>query len=80
MHSPPSVDLHTPLSSPPSPLQAIRADLESVKDGSMVTKEDELVEQARAAGMDKFKTMKKAQSGDARRRIEEFEQLDDAEC
>lgn len=33
-----------------------------------------------AAGMDKFKTMKKAQSGDAARRVEDFENLEDTEC
>jgi hypothetical protein len=30
--------------------------------------------------MDKFKTMKKAQSGDAARRITDFESLTEAEC
>lgn len=31
-------------------------------------------------GLDKFKTMKKAQSGDAKRRVLDFEDLDEAEC
>lgn len=61
-------------------LLAIRADLDSVKDETKLTAEDRYVEEARAQGMDKFKTMKKAQGGDARRRIEEFEDLEDAEC
>eukprot|EP00043_Microstomoeca_roanoka_P025748 m.9750 g.9750 ORF g.9750 m.9750 type:complete len:385 (+) comp5810_c0_seq1:290-1444(+) len=62
-------------------LTAIRRDLESVKDKSRETAEDRLYEQQKEAGMDKYKTMKKAQSGDARKRVEDFENLEDtAEC
>ena len=45
-------------------MQAIRADLESVKDGSKTTNEDRIHQEAEAAGMDRYKTMKKAQSGE----------------
>ncbi|EDQ88509.1 uncharacterized protein MONBRDRAFT_32815 [Monosiga brevicollis MX1] len=60
--------------------KAIRADLESVKDATKETREDRIHKENEAAGMDKLKTMKKAQSGDAVRRIEMFEELEDAEC
>lgn len=61
-------------------LLAIRMDLESVKDKSKTTNEDTEYEKNKEAGMDRFKTMKKAQSGDAKRRIMDFEDLDEAEC
>eukprot|EP00730_Choanoeca_flexa_P008202 TRINITY_DN12458_c1_g4_i2.p1 TRINITY_DN12458_c1_g4~~TRINITY_DN12458_c1_g4_i2.p1 ORF type:complete len:384 (+),score=108.75 TRINITY_DN12458_c1_g4_i2:74-1225(+) len=61
-------------------LLAIRADLESVKDTSKTTNEDKIHQEAEAAGMDRYKTMKKAQSGDADKRIQMFEELEDAEC
>ena len=32
------------------------------------------------SGMDKYKTMKKAQSGDAKRRVDEFEALEASDC
>lgn len=60
-------------------LLSIRRDLDAVKDTSHLTKEDIEYEKNQAAGMDKFKTMKKAQSGDAKRRVLEFEDLE-AEC
>jgi len=60
-------------------LLAIRMDLEKVKDASKITKEEQESRKNEAQGMDKFKTMKKAQSGDAKRRIMEFEALE-AEC
>eukprot|EP00035_Acanthoeca_spectabilis_P021475 m.438450 g.438450 ORF g.438450 m.438450 type:complete len:383 (+) comp18238_c0_seq1:105-1253(+) len=61
-------------------LLAIRMDLEKVKDASKITKEDQEHEKREAEGMDKFKTMKKAQAGDAKRRIADFEDLEEAEC
>eukprot|EP00038_Savillea_parva_P018614 m.24544 g.24544 ORF g.24544 m.24544 type:complete len:383 (-) comp4168_c0_seq1:2348-3496(-) len=61
-------------------LLAIRMDLEKVKDATKVTKEDEEHTKREAEGMDKFKTMKKAQAGDAKRRIMDFESLEEAEC
>mmetsp|Transcript_108153 Transcript_108153/g.150912 ORF Transcript_108153/g.150912 Transcript_108153/m.150912 type:complete len:383 (-) Transcript_108153:166-1314(-) len=61
-------------------LLAIRMDLEKVKDASKVTREDQEHEKREAEGMDKFKTMKKAQAGDAKRRIMDFENLEEAEC
>lgn len=61
-------------------LTAIRRDLESVKDKSKETDEDRYYAQQKEAGMDKYKTMKKAQSGDAKKRIEMFEELEDFEC
>lgn len=60
--------------------QKIRLDLESVIDKSKLTKEDIVHAEQEALGMDKFKTMKKAQGGDAKRRIMDFEDLDEAEC
>lgn len=51
-----------------------------MKDATKDTAEDVAHAAQEAAGMDKFKTMKKAQSGDAARRVEEFEALDDTEC
>ena len=61
-------------------LLAIRRDLDAVKDTSKDTAEDKAYAANQAAGMDKFKTMKKAQSGDAARRVEDFESLEDTEC
>lgn len=61
-------------------LLAIRMDLESVKDASKLTKDDVEYAKNQQAGLDKFKTMKKAQSGDAKRRVMDFEDLDEAEC
>jgi radixin len=61
-------------------LLAIRMDLEKVKDASKTTKEDTEHEKREAEGMDKFMTMKKAQAGDAKRRILDFENLEEAEC
>lgn len=61
-------------------LLAIRRDLESVKDHSKQTAEDAEHKKQEEQGMDKFKTMKKAQSGDAKRRILDFEELEEAEC
>lgn len=61
-------------------LLAIRVDLEDVKDASKVTSDDKIHEAQREAGMDKFKTMKKAQGGDATKRIQDFESLEDEEC
>jgi len=61
-------------------LLAIRRDLDAVKDVSKETPEDKAYAAQQAAGMDKFKTMKKAQSGDAARRVEDFENLEDTEC
>jgi len=61
-------------------LLAIRMDLEKVKDGSKMTREDQEHQKNEAAGEDRFKTMKKAQSGDAARRILEFENLEEADC
>lgn len=61
-------------------LLAIRMDLETVKDASKATVEDAEYTKNQEAGMDKFKTMKKAQSGDAKRRVLDFEDLDEAEC
>jgi len=61
-------------------LLAIRRDLDSVKDDTKQTAEDKAHLANEAAGMDKFKTMKKAQSGDAARRIMDFENLTEAEC
>lgn len=60
-------------------LMAIRMDLESVKDRAKMTKADIIHEQNEQAGMDKFKTMKKAQSGDAERRIQQFLNMVEAE-
>eukprot|EP00041_Stephanoeca_diplocostata_P027392 m.752189 g.752189 ORF g.752189 m.752189 type:complete len:100 (+) comp23168_c0_seq65:79-378(+) len=61
-------------------LQNIRRDLESVRDASKLTREDTEHQRQEEAGMDKFKTMKKAQSGDAKRRIMDFEDMEEAEC
>lgn len=61
-------------------LLAIRMDLEKVKDSSKVTQADQEHLKREAEGMDRFKTMKKAQAGDAKRRILDFENLDEAEC
>lgn len=61
-------------------LMAIRMDLESVKDRTKMTKADMEHEQNERTGMDKFKTMKKAQSGDASRRVKSFEDMEDADC
>eukprot|EP00039_Didymoeca_costata_P018853 m.335257 g.335257 ORF g.335257 m.335257 type:complete len:384 (+) comp17554_c0_seq1:140-1291(+) len=61
-------------------LLAIRQDLESVKDKSKMTRDDIEHVKNEEQGMDKFKTMKKAQSGDAKRRILDFEDLEEAEC
>jgi len=61
-------------------LLAIRMDLEAVKDKTKLVPEDIESEKNKEAGLDKFKTMKKAQSGDAKRRILDFENLEEAEC
>lgn len=61
-------------------LLAIRLDLDSVRDSSKVTKEDEEHAKNEAEGMDKFKTMKKAQGGDAKRRVLDFDELEEADC
>lgn len=60
-------------------IQGIRRDLESALDTSKLTSADVIHSENEKLGMDKYKTMKKAQSGDAKRRVEEFENLD-TEC
>ena len=60
-------------------LLSIRQNLDSKKDSTKQTAEDLEYRKNQEAGNDKFKTMKKAQSGDAKRRVLEFEDLD-AEC
>ena len=60
-------------------LLAIRTDLESAKQAGTETTEDIVTEEARAADMDKFKTMKKAGSGAAKDRIKMFEEMSDEE-
>lgn len=61
-------------------LLAIRMDLETVKDKTKLAPEDVEHEKNQAAGLDRFKTMKKAQGGNASARIAVFEDLEDAEC
>lgn len=61
-------------------LLKIRLDLESILDRTKLTREDVVHQEQEAAGLDKYKTMKKAQSGDTKRRIMDFEDLDEAEC
>jgi len=58
----------------------IRKDLETVLDQGKLTAHDKIHNENEKAGMDKYKTMKRAQSGDAKRRVDEFEKLDDTEC
>ncbi len=43
--------------------QDIRKDIESQRDATKLTKEDEQYAEQQRQGMDKFKTMKKIQSG-----------------
>jgi len=57
-------------------LLSIRQNLDSKKDSTKQTAEDLEYRKNQEAGNDKFKTMKKAQSGDAKRRVLEFEDLD----
>eukprot|EP00055_Hartaetosiga_balthica_P004362 m.11287 g.11287 ORF g.11287 m.11287 type:complete len:386 (-) comp3814_c0_seq1:1675-2832(-) len=62
-------------------LLAIRHDLDTCRDEEKHTEEDKAYEEQKKSGLDKFTTMKRAQSGDARKRIEEFEEMgDEAEC
>eukprot|EP00052_Salpingoeca_macrocollata_P033157 m.7537 g.7537 ORF g.7537 m.7537 type:complete len:378 (+) comp4781_c0_seq2:442-1575(+) len=61
-------------------LLAIRGDLEKVKDKSKATQEDLMYEKQHTNGMDKFATMKRAQAGDLKRRVMEFNDLVDSEA
>lgn len=61
-------------------LQNIRRDLEAVKDSTKLTREDTEHEKLEAEGMNRFQTMKRAQAGDAKRRILEFESMEEADC
>lgn len=76
--------------------QGIRKDLETVLDTGKLTAHDKFHNENEKSGMDKFSTMKRAQSGlcsllrkghgliviegDAKRRVEDFEKLDDTDC
>eukprot|EP00047_Mylnosiga_fluctuans_P004088 m.232642 g.232642 ORF g.232642 m.232642 type:complete len:380 (+) comp12388_c0_seq1:3533-4672(+) len=61
-------------------LQSIRGDLETSHDASKATREDQLHADQERQGLDKFKTMKKAQSGDANKRVTEFNNMTDSEA
>lgn len=62
-------------------LMAIRMDLESVKDRAKMTMADLEHEKNEQTGMDKYKTLKKAQSGDPGRRVQQFiEMSNEHEC
>ncbi len=60
--------------------QRIRDDLKSALDKGKLTAQDAIHRANEESGMDKYKTMKKAQSGDAKRRVDEFEALEASDC
>eukprot|EP00048_Salpingoeca_helianthica_P022659 m.19560 g.19560 ORF g.19560 m.19560 type:complete len:377 (+) comp7622_c1_seq1:30-1160(+) len=57
-------------------IAAIRSDIEVVRDTSKETAEDRLHREQERQGLDKFKTMKRAQQGDAQKRVTMFNELD----
>lgn len=55
---------------------SIRGEIEAVRDASKETAEDRLHREQERQGLDKFKTMKRAQAGDAQKRVTMFNELD----